>query len=234
MKISDTDFDKLISIALSQVPDTTDIELKTNKELSDENIPTHEFSPAFKTQMKKLIHKNQRHQASICHSKRFRSKIRIVILVAILVCAATLFSVSAFRTSIANFFFDLSAESSNLEFDDNTKSISPEFDKYLPTYIPDGFTIYAIQEIPQKSIYLQFANENNNYFEVQCDTYLSNISIDTEGAHITELKINNANVTICERKDRIIAIYAKNNMFYSIAGNITQEEILKILESIPL
>lgn len=55
MKISDKDFDKLISVAISQVPDDDDIELKTDDELRSEGSSMHEFSPAFEKRMKKLI-----------------------------------------------------------------------------------------------------------------------------------------------------------------------------------
>ena len=105
MKISDKDFDKLISVAISQISDDDNVELKTDEELRSEGGSAHEFSPAFEKQMKKLIRENQKQQFTT-YRKKFRSRIRIAILAAILVCAAMMFSVSAFRTSIINFIFN--------------------------------------------------------------------------------------------------------------------------------
>ena len=234
MKISDKDFDKLISVAMSQVPDDDDIELKTDDELRSEGNSAHEFSPAFEKQMKKLIRESQKKQFPTYRAKGFRSKIRIAILVAVLVCAATMFSVGAFRTSIANFFFDLEGESSNVQFGDVAESISTEFNKYLPTYSPEGFFVETVQETPKKSIYIQFSNGNNEFYDLQCNIDVSNVSVDTEDGKITKTKINNADVTISERESRITAVYTVNDIFYSIIGNIPQEEIIKIMESIPL
>ncbi len=53
MKISDKDFDKLISVAISQISDDDNVELKTDEELRSEGNPAHEFSPLLlKKQMK--------------------------------------------------------------------------------------------------------------------------------------------------------------------------------------
>ena len=54
MKISDKDFDKLISVAISQISDDDNVELKTDEELRSEGGSAHEFSPAFEKQ--KLNH----------------------------------------------------------------------------------------------------------------------------------------------------------------------------------
>ena len=199
MKISDKDFDKLISVAISQISDDDNVELKTDEELRSEGGSAHEFSPAFEKQMKKLIRENQKQQFTT-YRKKFRSRIRIAILAAILVCAAMMFSVSAFRTSIINFIFNSGEKSSTFTFNDVSPSISDTFDKYLPTYIPQGFAIDSIREIPKENIYIQLTNGNGTYYEVQCELHSSHLSIDTENGQITELKINNAYVTISERK----------------------------------
>lgn len=151
MKISDKDFDKLISVAISQISDDDNVELKTDEELRSEGGSAHEFSPAFEKQMKKLIRENQKQQFTT-YRKKFRSRIRIAILAAILVCAAMMFSVSAFRTSIINFIFNSGEKSSTFTFNDVSPSISDTFDKYLPTYIPQGFAIDSIREIPKENI----------------------------------------------------------------------------------
>ena len=155
MKISDKDFDKLISVAISQISDDDNVELKTDEELRSEGSSAHEFSSAFKKQMKKLIRENQKQQFTTYRTKRFRSRIRIAILVAVLVCAATMFSVNAFRTSIVNFIFSSSSESSSFAFDKGTTSISSKLTKYLPTYTPKGFGVEAIQKLSDNSIYIQ-------------------------------------------------------------------------------
>lgn len=153
MKISDKDFDKLISVAISQISDDDNVELKTDEELRSEGSSAHEFSSAFKKQMKKLIRENQKQQFTTYRTKRFRSRIRIAILVAVLVCAATMFSVNAFRTSIVNFIFSSSSESSSFAFDKGTTSISSKLTKYLPTYTPKGFGVEAIQKLSDNSIF---------------------------------------------------------------------------------
>lgn len=233
MKISDKDFDKLISVAMSQVPDDDDIELKTDEELSLDGNSTHEFSPAFEKQMKKLIRKSRKQQYNEYRPTGFHSKIRIAVLIAVLVCAATMFSVGAFRTSIANFFFDLEGKSSDIKFDDTNDSISPEFDKYLPVYVPDGFVVDNVRENIREGIFIELSNGNGQFYDVNIEMNPSNVSFDTEDGITTEIEFDNAKATITERDDRCIATYTDGNKFYSIAGNISSKELLKILESIP-
>lgn len=233
MKISDKDFDKLISVAMSQVPDDDDIELKTDEELSLEGNSTHEFSPAFEKQMKKLIRKSRKQQYNEYRPTGFHSKIRIAVLIAVLVCAAMMFSVSAFRTSIANFFFDLEGKSSSVEFDNDSNSISSEFDKYLPSYIPSGFIIDAVRQGSDSGVSIQFSDGEDGFFDIQYFPKLMSISIDTEDGKISELRINNADVVISERQDRIMATYTRDGSFYLISGNISYDEVINILESIP-
>ena len=43
MKISDKDFDKLISVAISQISDDDNVELKTDEELSSEGSSANKF-----------------------------------------------------------------------------------------------------------------------------------------------------------------------------------------------
>lgn len=233
MKISDKDFDKLISVAISQVPDDDDIELKTDDELRSEGSSMHEFSPAFKKRMKKLIRESQKQQSTTYRAKEFRSKIRVAILVAVLVCAATMFSVSAFRTSIANFFFNSGSSSSSFSFDKGTLSISSKFTKYLPTYTPNGFGMKSIQEQSENSIYIQFTDGNEGYYDIQCDLHASMLSIDTEGGQVSKLKINGAEATVVERQDRIIATYIIDDTTFLIMGNISKDVAVQILKSIP-
>lgn len=233
MKISDKDFDKLISVAMSQVPDDDDIELKTDEELSLDGNSTHEFSPAFEKQMKKLIRKSRKQQYNEYRPTGFHSKIRIAVLIAVLVCAATMFSVSAFRTSIINFIFSAGNDSSSFMFNEDGSAISPKFSKYLPTYMPKGFGVAAVQEVSSNNIYIQFVDGNDGFYDVQCDLRSTMLAIDTEDGEITELQINGADVTISERHDRITATYVTDNMFYLISGNISKDVIIQILESIP-
>lgn len=152
MKISDKDFDKLISVAISQISDDDNVELKTDEELRSEGSPAHKFSPTFEKQMKKLIRKNQKPQSTPYLSRGLRSRIRIAILVAVLVCAAMMFSVNAFRTSIINFIFYSDKDNSSFAFNKGTSSISSKFTKYLPTYTPKEFGVESIQELSDTSI----------------------------------------------------------------------------------
>ena len=225
MKISDKDFDKLISVAISQISDDDNVELKTDEELRSEGSPAHKFSPTFEKQMKKLIRKNQKPQSTPYLSRGLRSRIRIAILVAVLVCAAMMFSVNAFRTSIINFIF--------YAFNKGTSSISSKFTKYLPTYTPKEFGVESIQELSDTSIYIQFVDGTGSYYDMQCDLHPSLLSIDTEGGQVTKLQINGADVTISERQDRIIATYVIDDITFWIMGNISKDVVVQIFESIP-
>ena len=163
-----------------------------------------------------MIRKNQKPQSTPYLPRGLRSRIRIAILVAVLVCAAMMFNVNAFRTSIINFIFYSDQDNSSFAFNKGTSSISSKFTKYLPTYTPK-----------------EFVDGTGSYYDMQCDLHPSLLSIDTEGGQVTKLQINGADVTISERQDRIIATYVIDDITFWIMGNISKDVVVQIFESIP-
>ena len=231
MKLSDKDFDSLIRIAMLQLP--ADDDLPTNQELIESGISLHVFTPSFEKRMNKLFRSIHR-KAHINTFGRMHHKLKLVMLSTVLTAIFCIITVSAHRYSIANFILNLGGSSSNITFDRSSLSISKTFDKYLPTYTPEGFYIESVQETPSENIYIQFTDGQNKFYDIECSLKLSNISVDTEHGKITKLKIHGSDAVISERNDRIISTYIVGNIFYSLSGNIDTTEILSILQSIPI
>lgn len=91
----------------------------------------------------------------------------------------------------------------------------------------------SIQEQSENSIYIQFTDGNEGYYDIQCDLHASMLSIDTEGGQVSKLKINGAEATVVERQDRIIATYIIDDTTFLIMGNISKDVAVQILKSIP-
>ena len=74
MKISDKDFDKLISVAISQISDDDNVELKTDEELRSEGNPAHKFSSTFEKANEEIDSKESKNLSLPTYlSRGFRS-----------------------------------------------------------------------------------------------------------------------------------------------------------------
>lgn len=110
------------------------------------------------------------------------------------------------------------------------------FDVYLPSYIPEGYNCLSM-EIDDSFASLSFCDEKENYILfTQMPTKKFTLSIDNQNHIITEFessKYDGYHMHPLKTDYRTLVFWDENN-FFQIAGHITEEEIIKIANSLSL
>ncbi len=158
------------------------------------------------------------------------------ILVAIFLAATiTTVSVEALRESFIRFVVETFEKGSAIWFskeDEDTLTYQPITPK-IPTYLPEGYHLVAdmSDEIELNMIYEGQETENISYQQQLKD---SKLTVNTEGVDYKKMVISDSyEGMIFQNKGNTFLIFNDNEYMYSFVGTVSQEEIIKIAESIP-
>lgn len=216
--MTDKDFDALLREAVAVVAQEMIEEAQADMENSK-----IDFSERHKRVMDKIL---ASYKADIRKKRRVKSvKRAAVILIACLVMmGASIFCVKGLRIKFLNYILEMHDTHTELKYDNSLVS-----DDLNITYIPEGF---QLKEYSQEGyIYLKF-EKNNAYFYITArDEEIQN-NVDTEGAVIEQITINDTEAFLSIKDDLIILVFHDMEYYYTITGNIEETEIIKIAEGI--
>ena len=118
----------------------------------------------------------------------------------------------------------------NTDYNFTEEKPTPQQDDRLKlNYIPEGFVLNDTNETSE-SITLIFTKEKL-YFQASMESIDINFGIDTENATVEKLKINGCEAMYISNPNINAIIWHDNNYAYSIFGNITKNDIIKIAEN---
>lgn len=102
-----------------------------------------------------------------------------------------------------------------------------------PAYLPDGF-VKTEERSNYFSYFCEYRDDENRIIKyVQSVDQKGNIEINSEVDMMSKVYINDIEA-ICNKTDNNISIYFKDEYVYSIYGNIDENELIKIAESIKI
>lgn len=117
-----------------------------------------------------------------------------------------------------------------------------EMNEYLPRWIPEG---YAVEDVQESSLtgwthtYLAFSSLNRPEFDVLITRYsdpeaMQATTFEKDAFPVKEKQLSNGGVIyFYQNAGYEKAIYQCKNVICSISGDLSQEDVAKILESIP-
>ncbi|MBQ7901375.1 MAG: DUF4367 domain-containing protein, partial [Clostridia bacterium] len=222
-------FNKVFDAMLDEA--AADYAADLGKLLEEIDTSDVEFSDRHKHNMEKLF-KARRHRQKIISASKHIKQVACVFLVVCICSVAAIGSVEAWRDKVLSYVFDPDSPGTVFDFG------SSDGDSYYSEwgisfkYIPTGFSLQ--QDISQKDLDIMFVNDNDLYFIVTSQSLGDSFGIDTENAVVNELIINgNKALSTSNEKGNIILWY-DNNYSYTIYGNISQKEMLKVVENIEI
>lgn len=116
-----------------------------------------------------------------------------------------------------------------------------ELNDYLPTWIPEGYTVEAVQSYEYQEwsmATLTFSGENLPTFYLAVYAYddlekMQYLTFEKDGAPIWERKMSNGgSVYFYENLEHYKSVYQCKNVICSISGDVSEETTIKIYESI--
>ena len=188
-----------------------------------------EFSKQHQQKMKAIFRRPQRQRRWKKISK-YSQRIVVVLLVAILVSGATIFSVEAWRVQFLNFIISIGETNTDISFTSDNTSNSHGDDTVILGYIPSGFEL-TIKQSRENYLYLDYQS-NGQYFMFSKSDVAGSISVDTENAVTQVMKINGHDAFLSVKENVVMLVWHDTINSYKLGGNIDIDEIIRIAECV--
>lgn len=170
-----------------------------------------------------------------------RSAVAMLVLVVIL--GTTVASVEALRVRVLNLWLDIQPEYTSFQLTesgsnpakgsaDNTSPPVNWTKAYVPTYIPEGYTV---NRITNREFYknICFQNEQGQFIIYSELGEGSNAAVDTENAEVMKtVAINGQQGTLIEKNATVTIVWAMDNRMFIIQTQNDQETARKIAEGV--
>ena len=146
------------------------------------------------------------------------------------------FSVEALREPVVRFFTEVFETFTRVIFVDDTSEPAPvEMEKKVPSYIPEVYSVESEVEMGAlyKITYLNSVTNERIYYRQQLNDGKAT-EMDTEGNGYLTITVGQLEGVIYENKGTKTVAFTYGQCFFSIYGAISQEELIKIAESIIL
>jgi len=138
----------------------------------------------------------------------------------------------AFRVAVLNIVF--SVEEKFTSFSLNEEDPSPQIDinsvefPLQLTYIPEGFVLAA--DSSNTSLY--YENDIGQVFNLTFITKDGVANVDSENAIVKDIELNNKEIKLFIKKDRIIAVWQEKNLLFIAKSNLDEKTFLDIIVEI--
>ena len=204
--------------------------------------PSPTPSPAFERRMKKLIAEHERNE-KIKHLKnktvRYLPKAAIFFFVLIGSLTLAITSVDALRVKVLNIIVDIQDQYTSIRMEDedplsNTSQldnqIPPDWNGYVPNYVPEGFKVVKTEEDPVGYI-IHYTNGAGKFIRFnQIIRTNTDLRIDTENANTQDITIKGNDALFVEKQGLISIVWEDEYLFY-IVGEAEEDEMIKMAES---
>ncbi len=210
--------------------------LTVSMERELETIPSslsdyHSFSVDFEKQMKHLIKK-----ANIKYINISKFKIRRSIVAAslILIILTASMSVEAVRMPVIRLTEKIYTEFSEILFENKDNIEVPEKieEVYIPSYIPEGYTLTEEVDDMRSMHFFFYTNEEGQELSVEQLVLGVHMAVDTEGITTEEITINGMSGIIYSKRGLTTIIVNDNRYVHFVSGYEDREELIKIVESL--
>ncbi|MDF2686514.1 MAG: hypothetical protein K0S55_1696, partial [Clostridia bacterium] len=161
----------------------------------------------------------------------------VFILLFSVILGTTMISSEGFRQNVLNIFLGVHDEYTEINFNNKSSTDIMKYitweDAYLPTYIPDCYTISTVKDMPLAK-YFMFENEEKNNILFNQFHINTNTLLDTENAdYIDEPLINSLYKGFLVVKDGYShLVWSDGNYVFDLSGCIDYKELLKMADSV--
>lgn len=197
----------------------------------DEELKDITFSEAFEKKMQKLIRVQKKSYFYLINT--VGKRVAIIILAIMISLTATTFSVKAIRETVIEFITETFEKFTKISVEN--EELNPpqvEFVKTAPQYIPGGYTVES--EIDIGGLYqINYNNNENNPIVYGQELYYGSINhINTEDVEYEKIFINSYEGVFYNKNSVNTLVFADDTYMYTIYGQISKDELIKIAESI--
>lgn len=197
-----------------------------------EEQPEHDFSPAFEKKMEKLL---RRAEHPAWH--RFVRAVACLLLVLLLTGCAVLAVSPAAREAVTSWVREFYSNTFIYHFA-GPENPSSEALSYRPTWVPDGYELFDENSDTAKSS-IEYFNADDDTIALVCWTGVESITMHVvmeEGDVEKQVFISDSPADLYLSQEGVaellIWIDEERNLVFQLRGALSEEEIIKVAESI--
>lgn len=233
-KINDSYEDRIFSLAMKNISAETE-----GKILYRENMqPVIELPPPeAKERFTRLLDKHLKNRRKNMRKGNLLRKALLIVAAAVAVFSVAMLTVDAFRAEVLNLFMKHEEKYTYVQITDSAAEPSVSVlpvdwkNAYMPTYIPDGYEVTSVNNINNfKSI--RFDKDSSALYYSELNS-ANGAALDTETAPLAKpVSINGHDGSLVQKGNYNSITWEMDNRLFLIYGNISQEELIKIAESV--
>ncbi len=221
-------FDQLLQYAASQVVE----------EINEDDFKDIKLRPEFESRMDTLI-KSAYKDIRKAKSRKRLLRFTVAACIVLFVSSSVVFSVEAIRVPVINFFSENTTNSTIIEIHDVNANYDSYEDlikgKYLPSYIPESYNVSSVTNQNQgKYFHVIFTNNDNQQIDFQEIPSGISTGVDSEYAQFEPLILFEEKAYYCEKNGINTLIFQLLGQSYVLFGPISQNELIKIADSLSL
>lgn len=165
--------------------------------------------------------------------KKITAKTAIFIIIFVIGFFITFSTVDAFKITVINFYIEQKEKFTSLSLTENNPSPVPSglTGKYYPHYLPEGYEI-SNTFVNEDKVETSYVNKNKEIINYGYFGIDATAGIDTESRTETSVFINGIQGYIYSKNNHKILAFTREDYIFVIDGFISQEEIIKMAESI--
>lgn len=206
-----------------------------NKFFNDDCIvnPNHKELDSKILKMIKNYEIDMKRKRTLMKLKKITAKAAIFIVIFVIGFFITFSTVDAFKIMVINFFIEQKEKFTLLSLTENNPSPVPSelTERYYPHYLPEGYEILNTF-VNENKVEISYINKNNEIINYGYFGIDATAGIDTENRTETSVLINGMQGYIYSKNNHKILVFTTEDYIFVIDGFISQDEIIKIAESI--
>ena len=223
MSLSDSNMQRLYE-ALDAYTKEASEALTVPSELED-----YKFSKRFERNMRRII-RRQRH-AYFKYTDTLAKQVASIAVLMLVCLTITVFSIKGLREPFIDFVVETFEKFTSIFVEKDEPVKTAEFETMLPQYIPEGYE--AQEPIIDDNLYtLIYKNDDCNLIYKQRYENLWLLQMNTESIEYEKMYINEIECVFYENNGTNFLIFNSDDYTFSIEGNVSKEELIKIAESI--
>ena len=199
-------------------------ELVDETEISNDVHVSEEFDKRMHKYFKRMERKSKVKKFSM-----YAKRVCAIFIVFAIAAGASLMSVEAWRIKLFNMLTEKSETNTQIQFnnEEDNKFVSEDI---TLDYLPSGFKL-SENKINEDIIFLSFT-KGVLHFDLVCRSVQSTMRLDTEDADSKNIKINESDAVLSIKNGNVSLIWSDGLYSYSIVGNLTEEEVIKIANNV--
>lgn len=181
----------------------------------------------FIRETKKIEKKRQRKKTM----KRIRAQAAMIALVLLVGGGVMTLSVEALRVRLLNFFVEVTDQYTEIRVVENTQDEYGTQGGTGPSYVPEEYRLLETKDYGEMVI-IKYTNDKEQELLFTRMPNGGSTQIDTENAKVTEVSIHGNEGIMSEKEGFIILFWHDQSYSYTLTGEITAQEILRVAESV--